>query len=74
MIKNYFTDFSFKDDDKFYCEHCAKNVDEAVLTLFIEYMPPILIVSINRFIYDKATQSRHKLSYPIDLDFSLDMT
>ena len=58
----------FSGDNQYYCGVCDKHVEFATKTTALLKTPPFLIVVINRFFFDRATQARAKIMDRVDID------
>ena len=59
-------------NNQYYCNACQKQVESAHLTQKLSKdMPPIIMVTLNRFYYDRLTQTRKKRLDPIALSYSI---
>lgn len=61
MILYYFASEEFSQENSFHCDNCNKKSSKAVKETLILKLPPILILSINRFLYDKNEGIKKKL-------------
>lgn len=61
MILYFFASEEFSQENSFHCDNCNKKSSKAVKETLILKLPPILILSINRFLYDKNEGIKKKL-------------
>ena len=57
----------------FFCTNCDSKVDLAKKEHSLAEIPPILLVTINRFYFDRATLSRQKIMTHMNIDHQLDI-
>jgi len=61
MILCYFAAEEFSQENSFHCDSCNKKSSKAIKESLIIKLPPILILSINRFRYEKNEGVKKKL-------------
>lgn len=59
------------EDNSYHCSCCNTKVPKAVKTQCLEKLPPYLILTLNRFLFDRATLSRRKVLTPVAVPPSL---
>lgn len=74
LIHKNFEPIEFKDNDQYYCEKCQKKASLAIKTQAPTRLPPILILTINRFYFDTQTFQRVKVLSHVDILPELDIT
>ena len=57
-------------DNQYHCDVCGEKQDAALETS-IAHAPPFLVLSLNRFCYDKYTHTRRKVATPVSLSRAL---
>ena len=72
MNKN-FEPIEFKDDNKYFCENCQKLSSCAIKTHTPTRLPPVLILTINRFYFDTKTFQRVKVLSHVNVTEELDL-
>ncbi len=73
MILAYFATEEFSQDNSFFCDNCKKKSSKAIKDTLIIKLPPILILSINRFKYDKKEGTKKKLFKSVKPYFSFNL-
>lgn len=73
MIDQSFLPEVFEGDNKYHCSNCDAYVEKAVKKQVIERIPPFVIVTINRFYYDRVTATRKKLLNPVNVGIEIDI-
>jgi len=53
------------EDNSYYCSACETKVAKAIKTHCMEKLPPYLILTMNRFFFDRVTLSRRKVLTPV---------
>lgn len=61
MILSYFATEEFSQENSFFCDFCQKKSSKALKDTLIIKLPPVLILSINRFKYDVNEGMKKKL-------------
>lgn len=61
MILSYFGTEEFSNENSYFCDFCHKKSSKALKDTLIIKLPPVLILSINRFKYDKMEGIKKKL-------------
>ena len=74
MILSFFATEEFIDDNSFFCDNCKRKSSKAIKETLILKLPPILILSINRFKYDKKEETKKKLFQSVKPYFSFNLT
>ena len=74
MLQASFNDEIFSGDNSYFCERCNARVEQAVKRSRLMNVPEYLIVTLNRFYFDRATLTRMKLLTPVSIpiDLSID--
>jgi hypothetical protein len=65
-LNNYFSPEVLCDSNQFYCGVCQHKCD-AIRTVHLETLPPVLNLQLMRFVYDAATQTKKKLHTMIEI-------
>ena len=71
-LKHFVTSEALDGENAWRCEACADRVPALKETVF-EALPPLLMLTLKRFQYDVATQSRGKLNHRVAFPALLDM-
>jgi len=74
LVDKNFEPIEFKDDNKYYCEKCEKLSSCAVKTQIPSRLPPVLILTINRFYFDTKTFQRVKVLSHVNVTEELELT
>lgn len=76
-LSDCFTEFTklevFEKGDEWRCNQCHKKV-QAIKTLTIDTtkLPPVMVIQLKRFAYDKKTKQMNKISTPITFPLTID--
>lgn len=73
MILAFFATEEFSQDNSYFCDKCKKKSTIAIKDTLIIKLPPILILSINRFKYDKIEGIKKKLFKYVKPYFSFNL-
>ena len=72
-ILEYLKEEHLENDNQYFCNNCQLKQD-AIRQIVLKELPPCLSIQLLRFVYDRASQRKHKintnLSFPETLDFS----
>ena len=71
MIDENIKDEVFEGDNSYFCEHCQKKVDRATKSQIIQHLPEYLIVTVNRFYFDRNTKQKEKICKPVEIPTTL---
>ena len=76
-LMDFLKEEQLEKDNQYFCDVCLSKQD-AVRQIVLKELPPTLSIQLLRFVYDRATQRKHKvntnLSFPETLDFSAFVT
>lgn len=72
-LQDYLGEEELTGDNKYYCESCDSKED-AIRCTRLTKLPPVLNLSLNRFIFDMKSGSRKKLNSAINFPEELDMS
>lgn len=61
LISKYLEDDFLKEDNKYFCTHCDKKVDLSRKKYSFTKLPKVLVLQLNRLIYDRTFQKKVKL-------------
>jgi uncharacterized UBP type Zn finger protein len=73
MLKNTFGEEYFEGDNRYFCQMCDALVEKAVKHVQLQQVPPFLILTLNRFYFDRATLTRRKLLTPVRVSTTIDI-
>ena len=72
-INDFLKEEQLQNDNQYFCDNCQSKQD-AVRKIVLKELSPTLSIQLLRFVYDRASQRKHKittnLSFPEKLDFS----
>lgn len=74
MIDENLKEEVFEADNLYFCEHCKEKVDRATKSQTIQHLPEYLIITVNRFYFDRNTKQKEKICKSVDIPTSLTFT
>ena len=69
MLEFTYKEEEFDQDNKYFCEKCNKMSSKATKRIKITKLPKFLVVTLNRFQFDRKLVKKVKLNYKVEIDF-----
>lgn len=73
LLLRSFTDEVFEGENMYFCEKCASKVERAVKRQRLDTVPKYLILTLNRFYFDRATLKKCKLLNPVQVPIEMEI-
>lgn len=67
LVANSLGDEVFEGDNLYHCSICDKRVPRAVKSQSIASLPSYMIVTVNRFYFDRDTKRKEKICKPVQI-------
>jgi ubiquitin C-terminal hydrolase len=74
MIDENLKDEVFEGENLYFCENCQKKVERATKSQTIKHLPEYLIVTVNRFYFDRNTKQKEKICKSVEIPTTLTFT
>ena len=73
MIQEGIKDEIFSEGDAYFCSKCDTKVSSATKSLTLQKLPSALLITLNRFYFDKKTLQKEKVLTPVNIPSTLSM-